>query len=258
MNVPSDAWLPCGLDSMSCEQMADYVEAVRATVPDRSGHGSDEAGAWWFTSGHQALTTMLWVRADCPSLSYAVAGEPDAVKAERSRWDRVITEADRSLLFGGGGGGALSSSLRIANDSPHDERTWVSAVDGSLAVLPAGWTGSGVEIPAGLAGVVEVGDARALVLVGRGATCYLPAHRLFVRWLAADSQAELIESAITVFEDPATEWEACGSWEVGGPVILADPVFPGLRQAPVLIRAGRWTVHAAAAGLVRLRHAEQP
>ncbi|WP_436846385.1 Imm21 family immunity protein [Streptomyces griseorubiginosus] len=45
------------------------------------------------------------------------------------------------------------------------------------------------------------------------ATCYLPEHRAFLRWLAADSDAELKAAAETVLRDPTVPLVA-GSWRV--------------------------------------------
>lgn len=39
-------------------------------------------------------------------------------------------------------------------------------------------------------------------------SCYLPEHRAFLHWLAADSAAGL-KAAEAVLTDPATRWEEC-------------------------------------------------
>lgn len=110
-----------------------------------------------------------------------------------------------------------------------------------------------------LAGVIDV-DTRAsgLVLADEPATtCYLPEQNLFVRWLAADSDAELLEAARAVLDDPATDWEDCGVWETDGSAVLLDSAVAGAdltaeypdqeglpEQAQILVPAGRWNVRA--------------
>lgn len=112
----------------------------------------------------------------------------------------------------------------------------------------------------GLAGEIRVGPggARGLVLADEpAATCYLPQQRNFVRWLAADAEADLLAAADAVLADPATAWEDCGTWQTDGPAVLMDsadaggdldmeyPNGGGLPdQAPVAIPAGRWRVRA--------------
>lgn len=66
-----------------------------------------------------------------------------------------------------------------------------------------------------LAGVIEVGadGAQALVLADEPATsCFLSEQRVFLRWLGADSEADLIAAAEAVLADAATPWEACDTW----------------------------------------------
>ncbi len=112
----------------------------------------------------------------------------------------------------------------------------------------------------GLTGVIAVGEegARGLVLADEPAsTCYLPDHRAFVRWLGAESEADLFAAAEAVFADPTTEWEECGVGETDGPAVLMDSVTAGSEldveypnggglpeEAPVPIGPGRWTVRA--------------
>jgi hypothetical protein len=111
-----------------------------------------------------------------------------------------------------------------------------------------------------LAGVITVGEtgAQALVLADEPATsCYLPEHRAFLRWLAADSEAGLKAAAEGVLADPATEWEECGTWVSDGPAVLMDSAeagsdlaveYPGggmPEQAPVPLPVGRWRVRAS-------------
>ncbi|MFJ4893893.1 Imm21 family immunity protein [Streptomyces sp. NPDC088788] len=110
-----------------------------------------------------------------------------------------------------------------------------------------------------LGGVITVGahSAQALVLADERATsCFLPEHRAFLRWLAADSEDELRAAARAVLADPATEWEECGTWSSDGPVTLMDSAesgsaldteYPGggmPSQASVALPAGRWRIRA--------------
>lgn len=110
-----------------------------------------------------------------------------------------------------------------------------------------------------LAGVITVGEngAQALVLADEPATsCYLPEHRAFLRWLAADSEAGLKSAARAVLADPATPWKECGTWLSDGPATLMDSAeagsvldieYPGggmPAQASVSVPAGLWKVRA--------------
>ncbi|WP_241989972.1 MULTISPECIES: Imm21 family immunity protein [unclassified Streptomyces] len=113
-----------------------------------------------------------------------------------------------------------------------------------------------------LAGVIPIGEngAQALVLADEPATsCYLPRHRVFLRWLAADSEAGLRTAADLVLADPATMWEECGTWVSDGPAVLMDSAeagsdlgveYPGggmPSEASVPLPAGHWRVRAAQA-----------
>ncbi|WEH43434.1 Imm21 family immunity protein [Streptomyces sp. AM 2-1-1] len=110
-----------------------------------------------------------------------------------------------------------------------------------------------------LAGVIAVGTgtATALVLADEPAkTCFLPETLLFVRWLAADSEAEVFTAAAAVLADPDTAWEDSGLWVTDGPAVLMDSAEagadPGVNyphgghsdQAPVQLPAGQWKVRA--------------
>ncbi|MFG2591369.1 Imm21 family immunity protein [Streptomyces sp. NPDC048438] len=73
-----------------------------------------------------------------------------------------------------------------------------------------------------LAGAIPVDEhgAQALVLADKPATsCYLPEHRAFLRWLAADSEAGLRAAADVALADPATVWEECGTWVSDGAAV---------------------------------------
>ncbi|MFF2548473.1 Imm21 family immunity protein [Kitasatospora sp. NPDC058063] len=87
---------------------------------------------------------------------------------------------------------------------------------------------SGVEGLAEVIGPRGRGDVSALVLGDEPATTrYLPEQRAFMRWLAADSAAELLAAAETALNDPATPREECGLWETDGPAVLMDSAEAG-------------------------------
>ncbi|MGW0908347.1 Imm21 family immunity protein [Streptomyces sp. NPDC002853] len=157
--------------------------------------------------------------------------------------------------------------------------TWVKSMGGPLIVVPVSalpsWhgcteTGEVLDDPGvaddydracavdGYAEVIPVDSdgARALVLGDEPAvTCYLPEHNAFIRWLSADSDAELLTAAEQVMKAPGTEWEDCGVWETSGEAVLMDSAVAGSElttsdpelpeQAPIDIPAGRWEVQAA-------------
>lgn len=113
-----------------------------------------------------------------------------------------------------------------------------------------------VDDPAGVIPIDENG-AQALVLADEPATsCYLPQHRAFLRWFAAESEAGLSAAADVVLADPATVWEECGTWVSDGPAVLMDSAEAGSdsgveypdggmpAEAPVPLPAGRWRVRA--------------
>ncbi|WP_246338871.1 Imm21 family immunity protein [Streptomyces lunaelactis] len=162
----------------------------------------------------------------------------------------------------------------------HADPAWVQSMGGPLIVIPASaldqWGGStedgvivgGTAIPddydracdvEGWAGVISIGIGRAaLVLADEPATtCYLPEQNAFLRWLAADSDAELLEAARAVLDDPATDWEDCGTWETDGASVLMDSAEAGAdlavgypdrgglpEQALIPVPAGRWSIRA--------------
>ncbi len=156
---------------------------------------------------------------------------------------------------------------------------WVRSMGGPLVVVPRSalqsWGGcteggtilGGTDGPddydracavEGWAGLVETGGAYALVLGGEPATtCYLPQQRVFLRWLAADSDTELLAAAEAVLAGPATAWEDCGLWVTDGAAVLMDSAEAGADlgveypsgggqpdQAPVDLPTGRWRVRA--------------
>lgn len=162
------------------------------------------------------------------------------------------------------------------------ELTWVTSMGGPLLVVPVsaldrwgGCTEDGLILGGTqrddydraceveeYAGVISLGDASALVLGQEPATtCYVPGERIFVRWLAADSDAELFETVEAVLADPATAWEECGFWVTDGDAVLMDSAEAGADlgveyptgggfpdQAAVSIAAGMWRVRAVHTG----------
>lgn len=52
-------------------------------------------------------------------------------------------------------------------------------------------------------------------------------QNVFLRWLAADSDGELLEAAQAVLDDPATDWEDCVVWETDGAAVLLDSAVAG-------------------------------
>ncbi|RPK44673.1 MULTISPECIES: Imm21 family immunity protein [unclassified Streptomyces] len=106
----------------------------------------------------------------------------------------------------------------------------------------------------GWAGVIAVGvaAATALDLTDEPAKrASLPRDSLLVRWLAADSEAELFTTAEAVLADPDTAWEDGGLWVTDGSAVLMDSAEAGADlgadypdggqpdQAPVQLPAGR-------------------
>jgi hypothetical protein len=169
----------------------------------------------------------------------------------------------------------MSSSSSIAADTSHAFPVWVESMGGPLIVIPVSALAAWLACAEGgmvaeddydracavddLAGVITVGEggAQALVLGDEPATsCYLPEHRAFLRWLAADSAPGLKAAAEAVLADPATRWEECGTWVTDGPAVLMDSAEAGAElnieypggglpaQAPVPLPAGRWRVRA--------------
>jgi hypothetical protein len=174
----------------------------------------------------------------------------------------------------------MNASPPAAAGPAEHARIWVTSMGGPLVVVPVtaltGWGGGtqtgmivgGTDTPDdydracavdGLARAVAVGEegAQALVLADEPAnTCYLPERQVFLRWLAADSEAGLLAAADRVLADPSIVWDDCGIWKADGPAVLMDSVnagadlgveYPGgglPDQAPVPLPGGSWTVRA--------------
>ncbi|MCX5178470.1 immunity 21 family protein [Streptomyces virginiae] len=142
---------------------------------------------------------------------------------------------------------------------------WVESGGGPLVVVPAEvltrWEGADSEGPesdydracavVGCAGLLTVGPSHALVLGDEpSSTTFLPEHGVFVRWVAAESEAELLGGVEAALEDVA--WEDGQVWEVPGPVVLFDSAWPGSEVEPdnhtrVELTPGRYAVRAASA-----------
>ncbi|MFI7337031.1 Imm21 family immunity protein [Streptomyces sp. NPDC050085] len=172
----------------------------------------------------------------------------------------------------------MDHSSRAVSRSSRRSAGWVESLGGPLIAVPvsvlAEWGGcsenwgeesSPVEdydracAVEDWAGLLDVGSngAKALVLADEPATSrYLPERRVFIRWLAADSESELLTAAQAVLADPDAEWEDVGVWETDGPAVLMDSTTAGAElneeypdggrpeQAPVALSAGRWRVRA--------------
>ncbi|MEV7559564.1 Imm21 family immunity protein [Streptomyces sp. NPDC089795] len=159
-------------------------------------------------------------------------------------------------------------------------RVWVRSMGGPLIVVPessahawGGCTEDGSVLGDAdgrddydracevedLTGVIAGGGGAGTVLVladEPAKTSFVPAKRLFVRWPAAYSEAELFAAAEAVLADPGTVWEDGGLWVTDGPAVLMDSAEAGADlgveypdggrpdQAPVLLPAGRWRVRA--------------
>ncbi|MFF3791934.1 Imm21 family immunity protein [Streptomyces sp. NPDC001981] len=174
----------------------------------------------------------------------------------------------------------MSTSWSASADTSNATPVWVQSMGGPLIVIAVsaltswrGCTEAGAIVGDAtapddydracavddLAGVIAVGDngAQALVLADEPATtCYLPEHRAFLRWLAADSEDGLKAAAEAVLADPATEWEECGTWVSDGPAVLMDSAEAGAElsveypgggmpaQAPIPLPTDRWRIRA--------------
>ncbi|MFD7534778.1 Imm21 family immunity protein [Streptomyces sp. NPDC059819] len=60
-----------------------------------------------------------------------------------------------------------------------------------------------------------------------------------MRWLAADSDAEILEAARAVLDDPATGWKDCGVWQTDGPAALRDSAV-SVRVGPPELLIPSW------------------
>ncbi|MFI5527875.1 Imm21 family immunity protein [Kitasatospora sp. NPDC051853] len=174
----------------------------------------------------------------------------------------------------------MTSDRHADHEAP--EPGWVDSMGGPLIVVPVsaleqwdGCTETGMIVgdgdqPDDYDRACAVGDlAEVISLTGHStvsalvlgdepsSTCYIAERRAFVRWLAADSDAELLAAAEAMLNDPTTPWEDCGVWQTDGPAVLMDSAEAGQslgvpypdgrgqpEQAPVPVPAGRWRVRA--------------
>lgn len=160
---------------------------------------------------------------------------------------------------------------------------WVESGGGPLIAVPETvlpfWAGADGEETAsdydracevdGFVGLLPVGDSAALVLGDEPAsTAFLPEHATFIRWWAANSEAELLAGVPAALATAA--WGHEVSWEVPGTVVLFDSAWPGSETERtdclrVVLEPGRYAVRAANVqpgpetwlGLVQLRRVEQ-
>ena len=101
-------------------------------------------------------------------------------------------------------------------------------------------------------GLVDVGGQQALVLGDEPAsTAYLADERLFLRWVAADSEAELIEVARRARRS-GVQWDEDEDllWNIHGPVVLFESWSSGTEIEPdnhlvIDIEPGCYRVRAA-------------
>ncbi|WP_432053600.1 immunity 21 family protein [Streptomyces sp. bgisy022] len=140
---------------------------------------------------------------------------------------------------------------------------WVESGGGPLVAVPEAvlpfWTGADGEEAAsdydracdvdGPVGLLPVGDGAALVLGDEpAATAYLLEHRTLVRWIAADTEDDLLACVPAALE--TADWEPGVRWRVPGPVLLFDAAWPGSRSAGtdhlrIPLPPGPYTVRAA-------------
>ncbi|CAL9599208.1 immunity 21 family protein [Streptomyces sp. enrichment culture] len=140
---------------------------------------------------------------------------------------------------------------------------WAESGGGPLVAVPEAvlpfWTGADGEEAAsdydracevdGPVGLLPVGDGAALVLGDEpAATAYLPEHGVLVRWIAADTEAELLARVPAALD--TADWEPPVEWRVPGPVVLFDAAWPGSHATGtghlrLALPAGRYGVGAA-------------
>jgi hypothetical protein len=129
---------------------------------------------------------------------------------------------------------------------PQSQLPWVESAGGPLIVMPssalAKWRGAPVDFDPsdldtwgdygracqidGYAGTLDAGDDQALVLGDEPAsTTYLPEQWLIVRWIYADSEADVIRLIPNAVE--TANWEDTGTWTTGGPGKLFDSALAG-------------------------------
>ncbi|GAX53986.1 Imm21 family immunity protein [Streptomyces olivochromogenes] len=139
---------------------------------------------------------------------------------------------------------------------------WIESGGGPLIVIPeeslSAWRGADGEdwkdydracAVDGHVGLIAVGQSHALVLgFDPASTAFLPNPGAFVRWIAADSEEELLDSVEGALA--SVVWEETVTWDVPGPVVLLDSACPGGgvhedERLRVEMAAGRYRVQAA-------------
>ncbi|MER7211996.1 Imm21 family immunity protein [Streptosporangium sp. NPDC000239] len=145
---------------------------------------------------------------------------------------------------------------------------WVTTLGGPHIVIPESvcryWNGVPEDYPNddddegdygragevdGYIGLIDVGPDKALVLGDYPAgTTFLPGHNIFVRWIAADSDADILQAATNMVG--SAQWEEELVWDIREPVILFDSVhgYDYIRSEEHLrvdLPPGRYTVRAA-------------
>ncbi|MET8261772.1 Imm21 family immunity protein [Micromonospora sp. NPDC005205] len=132
------------------------------------------------------------------------------------------------------------ASVLARTRTPVSLLPWVDSGGGPLIVVPTTalgqWKGASDDDDDswgdydracrvdGYVGVLDVGAAQALVLADEPAsTTYLPDRRIFVRWLYADSEAEVVRLVPRAVE--IADWEDAGTWTTSGPAELFDSAY---------------------------------
>ncbi|MEV1333932.1 Imm21 family immunity protein [Micromonospora costi] len=129
---------------------------------------------------------------------------------------------------------------------PQSRLPWVESGGGPLIVVPTSalttWRGASADFDPGdldtwgdygracqidgYAGSLDTGDDQALVLGDEPAsTTYLSDQRLFIRWIYADSEEDVIRLIPKAVETAG--WEEAGTWTTSGPARLFDSTLAG-------------------------------
>ena len=146
---------------------------------------------------------------------------------------------------------------------------WIESEGGPLVVVPAAaldrWRGAATEFDTddvdswgdygracqidGYAGILDLGDDRVLVLSDEpAATTYVAERGLFVRWIYAGAEAEVVRLLPAAVR--SADWVDAGVWTTGGSACLFDAAFAGPeveveRHLTVDLAAGSYRVRVA-------------
>ena len=132
--------------------------------------------------------------------------------------------------------GVLARTRRPVSQLP-----WVDSGGGPLIAVPTSalgeWTGASMDDGDswgdydracqvdGFVGVLDVGADQALVLADEPAsTTYLPDRRIFVRWIYANSEAEVVRLVPRALK--IADWKDAGTWTTSGPPSCSTPATP--------------------------------